>query len=241
MSNDESTQEENEDSGINITLGKVIAYPVGLFFILSGLAGLFTNLIAGVLILLGGIISLPIVRSKLKQSKGISMSRWATLGVVLILVVAGGFAFNPSGGQDTTTNQQSQPSQQTELVSASDDLVPTIDQFGSGWQGGTEGNNTAVYFNVETDTVVRYNVTVYESVSAAKSTLEERRPENRGTDSVSIGDSGYIYAVGDRSYVVQVRVSNAICRTQYSGGLAVATPETNSINFAERCVDSISN
>jgi hypothetical protein len=242
MSNGGTDQEGGDGGGINITFGKLIAYPVGLLLILSGLGALISNVVAGVLILLAGIIALPYVRAKLKQSKGIGINRWATLALVLVLVIGGGALLGPTSGGDTQVGggDGGQSSQQTDLVSESDNLVPTIDDFGSGWQGGEEGNNTATYLNVETDTVVRYNVTVYESVSEAQTAMEERRPENVGTDSISAGDSGYIYAVSDRGYRSQVRVANAVCFTGYNGGVAVATPETNAIDFAERCANAIS-
>ena len=63
MSNEDA---ENDNSGIDITLGKIIAYPVGVILILSGIAGLFSSVVSGVLITLSGIFALPYFRSKLK-------------------------------------------------------------------------------------------------------------------------------------------------------------------------------
>jgi hypothetical protein len=83
---------EADESGINITLGKLIAYPIGILLILSGVGAFASSTTSGVLILAAGIVSLPIVRSKLKQSQGIGINRWATLGIVIVLLIAGGAA-----------------------------------------------------------------------------------------------------------------------------------------------------
>ena len=57
---------ESDNSGIDITLGKLIAYPVGALLMLSGITSLFSSVVSGVLITLSGIIALPYFRSKLK-------------------------------------------------------------------------------------------------------------------------------------------------------------------------------
>lgn len=96
----DSPSDSDESGGINITLGKIVAYPISLLLILIGLAGLVTNVVGGILILLSGILGLPIVRAKLKKSQGVSINRWATVGLVFILVVAGGVVIGAGGNGD---------------------------------------------------------------------------------------------------------------------------------------------
>ncbi|GGI97986.1 hypothetical protein GCM10008995_04840 [Halobellus salinus] len=234
MSN--SSAEEEEDGGINITLGKLIAYPVGGLLILSGLGSLITNVVSGVLILLAGIIALPIVRTRLKRSQGVSINRWATVAIVVILIGAGGVMLSPDTGQNTGQNGDGG---EAELIDQSaDGLVPTIDSFEAGWQGGVEEENTATYFNSETDSTLRYNVTVYSSVSEAESAMEDARPENTGIDSVSIGGGGFMTVQGD-SYRIWVRTANGVCFTGYGAGVGVFSPESNAKDFAQRCEDEM--
>lgn len=228
MSN-EGTNED--DGGINITLGKLVAYPVGLLLILAGLGSLLTSVVSGVLILLAGVIALPIVRTRLKRSQGVSINRWATSAIVVVLIVAGGATVGPTG----PSSGQSGDGGQVESISQSDDdLVPTIDQFEAGWQGGVEEGNTATYLNSETDTTLRYNVTVYSSVSEAESAMEEARPENTASESVSIGESGYMTVQGD-SYRIWFRTANAVCFTGYGAGPGVFSAESNAKDFARQC------
>ncbi|MCQ4331948.1 DUF4352 domain-containing protein [Natronomonas sp. F2-12] len=101
----DSSEESSDDSGINITLGKIIAYPVGILLLLSGLGGFTQSVAAGVFLLLAGILSLPIVRSRLKQSQGIAINRWATVGIVIVLVIAGGSMIGGTGNGDTSSGE----------------------------------------------------------------------------------------------------------------------------------------
>lgn len=105
---DENNTGDDGKGGISITLGKLIAYPVGGLLILAGLVSLVLSVAGGVLILLAGIIALPIVRSRLKRSRGIAINRWATVGLVVVLVIAGSVALAGSGGgggEDITENE----------------------------------------------------------------------------------------------------------------------------------------
>lgn len=232
------SEKNNDDSGTNITLGKIIAYPVGGLLILSGIGSLFSSIVSGVLILLAGIIALPIVRGRLKQSQGISINRWATAFIVLVLIVAGGATLGPNAGQGSGDGGGGQ----AELISQSDDgLVPTIDQFDAGWRGGVEEGNTATYVNSESDETLRYNVTIYSSISEAESAMEEAKPERTATESVSIGEDGFMTVEGDSSYRIWVRTANGICFTGYNGGIGTLTPESNAKDLAEQCENKMTN
>lgn len=87
----EDTQEDESDesSRWDITLGKIIAYPVGGLLILAGIGGLVDSVAAGLVIIASGVIALPIVRQKLEKSQGIALSRWATVAIVLIAFLSG--------------------------------------------------------------------------------------------------------------------------------------------------------
>ena len=229
-----------DDSGINITLGKLIAYPVGALLILSGLGGLTSSLLGGVLILLSGILALPIARSRLKDQTGVGLNRWAASAIVLILMLAGGGAISAASNGDMNTDNTGDNGDGVQVIEQpATELLPTIDDFESGWRGGVEDDGTATYTNVENDQVVQYNVTVYGSVDEAQSALDSRQPDNTATSDVSIGDGGFMYPLSDNAYIVQFHERNAVCKTTYQGGIATFNPEGNAEDLAQTCADAI--
>lgn len=128
----ETNQSETEADRAWLEKGKsVIAYLVGAFLILSGLAGLGESPIAALLILMGGVVALPIVRSKLNGTQRVSISQWVAVVIVAGLVLSGATVLgattqtdpDPSGsspaGADpsTTENTQSDPGEtERELI-----------------------------------------------------------------------------------------------------------------------------
>jgi len=105
--NSDSTNERR------ITLGKIISYPVGALLLLTGLSVLVVgSFLSGVLIILSGALSLPIVRSKLKQDQGISLSRWATVAIVFTLVIAGGATMGDIGSDSDQPMETSEPTEE---------------------------------------------------------------------------------------------------------------------------------
>lgn len=237
------SESDDDDSGINITLGKLIAYPVGALLILSGLAGLVTSLLGGVLILASGVIALPIVRARLKDNTGVGINRWAASAIVLVLMLSGSAALGASGdGGGSLDDGSSNGGGGVQLIEQpATELLPTIDDFESGWRGGVEEDeeSTARYTNVESSEVVIYNVTVFDSVDAAESALEDRQPDDVATSDVSIGDGGYKYSLAESAYVIQFSERNVVCRTQYQGSIGTLDPEGNAENLAETCADAI--
>lgn len=232
------SQEDDEEGGINITLGKLIAYPVGLLVLLLSLAAFISSFVAGLVLLAAGLIALPIVRSRVKKRTGVRLNRWAASAIVIVLVVAG-VALIPAaddGGGTMSANNGGQ----TELISQSSaELVPTIEDFESGWRGSATDNGTAQYYNVETDESVLYNVTVHDTIEDAESELQRRSPENTATKEVDIGDGGYLYPITDRTYIVQFQQQNVVCETTYRGGMATLDREGSAEDLAQRCANAI--
>lgn len=236
MSDD--VEEEEESDGINITLGKLIAYPVGVALVLSGLAILILNPVAGILILLGGLLALPIVRSKIKAKQGIRLSRWATVAIVLVLVVAGGAMIDTSSNSGTEpVGSEGVDGEQQLIEKSPSDLVLQIEQVGSGWtKAGSESNETYAQseFLNDDDSYVSTSVEKYDTANQAAEeyrTRVEEVQETYGTDSVEIGDEGILYSQGDL-YTIIFRDANVVAEIQYDGELAV-TPEQNIKDYAE--------
>jgi len=230
-----------DDSGINITLGKLIAYPVGLFFILFGLLGMVISFSGGLLIVISGIFSLPVIRSKIKDKTGIGVSRWAASALVIVLFVAGAGLFGASSTDlDTEASANGGSSEVQTIDQPATELLPTIDDFDSGWRGGeVEDGGLVSYYNVESDAIVDYNVTVLDSVGEAQSELDSRQPTNIATSDVDIADGGFMYPLDDRSYYVQFRKKNVVCKTTYLGGSATFDAEGNAKDLAQKCANSI--
>jgi hypothetical protein len=229
---------DNSEGGVSITLGKIVAYPVGGILILSGLTSLISSVVSGILILLAGLISLPIVRGRIKQSQGIRISRWATVAIVVILVVAGGSLLGGGNGGSEET-----PGQPESISQSATGLAPTIDDFESGWQlieSNKEGNG-AQFLNSDelSSKIVVYDVTVYEDVQTAEEALQDDKPERTSTEEVSIGDGGYLYEEPGGIYVIQFRTANAVCYTGYNPGAGDFSVNSELRSHAERCEESI--
>jgi len=259
------------DSGINITLGKLIAYPVGLLLVLSGVFGMTISFSGGLLMFISGIFSLPVIRSKIKDKTGIGVNRWAASALVLILFVGGVGLLGASTTDletEASTNGGSgevqtidQPATETGASSTdleteastnggsgevqtidqpATELLPTIDDFETGWRGGEVEDGEVTYTNVETEAFVIYNVTVLDSVDEAQSELDSRQPSDIATSDVDIADGGFKYPLDDRSYIVQFRKKNVVCKTDYYGGGVTFDAEGNAQSLAQTCANSIS-
>lgn len=232
-------KDESDDSGINITLGKLIAYPVGVLLILSGLAGVGSSVLGGLLVLVSGILALPAARSRLKEQTGVGLNRWAASAVVLVLMIAGGSVI--SAAPSESVNTASDDGNNVQLIEQpATELLPTIDDFESGWRGGeVNDDGTVRYTNVESDEFVQYNVIVLDSVDEAQSELETRQPSNTATSDVDIAGGGFMYPLDDSAYIVQFRSKNVVCKTTYQGGLGTFDAEGNAEDLAQTCADSI--
>jgi hypothetical protein len=244
-SQDTSADEESDDGGLNITLGKIVGYIVGPLLILSALGGLAGgSVVGGLLLLLAGGISLPITRTKLKEKQGLSLSRWATVAVVLTLMIAGGAMLDTGGGGGAGAVDDGDGSQTIEKPAT--DIVIQLDQLGSGWTAaGSEGNDTHAvgqFYRSEDETVLRTTVDKYDSTDAASSEYETRVneiKENYGTDSVNVGNEAILYSISDATFVV-FRYSNIVVEVQYQKQFAL-DPEGQATGFAEDVVENANN
>lgn len=230
--------ESSGDGGLNITLGKIVGYIMGPILIFSALGGFIGgNIVSGILFLIAGSISLPIVRAKLKDNQGIGLSRWATVGIVLVLVIAGGVMVDTSGGGGAGP-ADSGGGDQTLIEKPATDIVLQLDQMGSGWtKAGEEGNEThaeAEFFRSEDSTYLGTVVDKYESTEAASDEYESREAEieeRYGTDSVNVGNEGLLYSI-DSSVWVVYRYSNIVVEVQYQKDFAF-DPDGQATDFAE--------
>jgi hypothetical protein len=237
--------EGSEDQTRRITLGKIIAYPVGILLLMAALGGFIQGqFLGGILILLGGIIALPIFRGRLSQNHNISLSRWATVVIVIVLVIGGGALLDPNASSPNSSNNDPGDSSGTDtpnlIEGPPETLLPTIEEFEPGWTANDdEAPNEATFYNVDTETLLIYNISIHDSVGDAQTELENRQPENRATDDVSVGDEGFLYKFDEQTVIIQFRIRNVVAKVEFLGGPGVLTPETNAENFAERLADSI--
>lgn len=184
----DNSSDSDESGGINITLGKIIAYPVSLLLILVGLAGLITNVVGGILILLSGILGLPIIRAKLKKSQGVSINRWATVGLVFILVIAGGVVIGAGGSGDTGDTGES------------GDTTVRTHQMGESFTVGDEGQS--IEYNVQNAYSTGYiNGPLERQEADGQYIILDLSMENVGDESVDITTNHFtIVDTQDRTF-----------------------------------------
>ena len=234
MSNEDA---ENDNSGIDITLGKIIAYPVGVILILSGIAGLFSSVVSGVLITLSGIIALPYFRSKLRQSQDISFSRWAVVGIVVLLVVAGGSTLD-TGGSSLSGSVND------EVIDVeAESLYITSSELEAGWNVQS-GETQWEYIDTEDDALVTINITSYDTVEIAEDSyqnqFEEQQDSGTSTESVNFGNEGFLFKQSDSYAVITYRAGNIVVTVQgITQGFSINDAEGRAENFAQDVEDNI--
>lgn len=228
--------EDDKEDGINITLGKMIAYPIGILLLLSGVAGLITSPLGGILLLLAGGLALPITRARLKDQTGIGINRWAASAIVLILIVSGGALLPSDSGGSLDTGD----SNGGEIIEQeASELTPSIDDFEDGWREVENQNGTADFVSPEASERVIYEITVYDSVEEAQSAVDSEEPDSVSTDDSGVGDGGFKYKVADKNYQITFHERNVVCSMEYGGDITVYSAESNAESFAETCSQSI--
>lgn len=222
--------DNEEDSGINITLGKLVAYPAGAILTVLGILYMLTNAqLGGLLITASGLFALPVIRRKIAEENGVSVNRWATIAIVLILVVAG-FALVPTDSTSTTSTPDD------ELIEANATaLVPTVEDFEPGWRGDAE-NGRGDYYNFESENSLIYNVTVYDSIEEAEEAFEAQKPERSSVGDADYGDEAYRYIPVTGVYDIRFRENNVVCVTRMQNGV---NPGDRVYEYAEKCEAAI--
>lgn len=224
-----------EDSGINITLGKLVSYPAGVLLTLLGILYILSTVfIGGVLITVGGLLALPVVRRRIKNETGISANRWATVAIVLVLAV-GGFAVVPT---DSDSSNSTGDSGDSELITSNaTSLVPTVDDFEPGWRSQGVEDGTGDFYDFENENSLFYNVTVYDSVEEAEAAFEAQKPERSSLGDADYGDEAYRYIPVTGVYEIRFRKSNVVCITRMQNGY---NPGDRVYEYAEKCENTIS-
>jgi len=250
--NTEPTQADTDGSaGLTNKFGKVGAYIVGVFLILSGLAVFADSVLAGLVLLAGGVLALPVVRSELKESQGIALGTWGAVAIVIVSIVAGG-ALAPSTDQTPSTEQnRANPAdtpttiEQQLIQKPATDLVIQLDQLEVGWSGGVDGNETYAegrFFQSQEDAILQTTVEKFDTVESGDEAYTERTEEiqnQHATESVNVGDEGILYITSNSAWVV-FRDANVVAEVRFTKEFATDREErvrkfTNKMyeNFAE--------
>ena len=228
---------ESDNSGINITLGKIIAYPVGVLLILSGIASLLSSVVSGVLITLSGIIALPYFRSKLKQSQNVSLSRWAVVGIVVLLVVAGGSTLD-TGGSSLSGGVNDEA-----IDAEPESLYVTSSELEAGWNVES-GETQWDYVNTESGALVTVNISSHDTVEMAEdsyqSRVEEQQDSGTSTESVNFGNEGFLIKPSDSYTVITYRAGNIVVTVEgITQEISLENAESMAENFAQDVENNI--
>lgn len=233
------------------TLGKLIAYPVGLLLILIGLIIAMGNAIGGGLIIIAGVICLPKVRAILTKTSGITPGPRVVVAVVLVTAGAGAALSSGGGGGnggdgangDATPTPTLTPEPTQLIEKPPDELLPTLEDLGEDWTDGETTDNERTFINTEIDnTSAVFRVTVYDSIDAAKTDFADRRTQLQDdgirTRDVKVGDEGFHYEPENDVNAVAFREQNVIGEVHYIGGIVV-TAESTSKELAQVLRDTI--
>jgi hypothetical protein len=240
---------------MDLTVGKVVSWLFGLGLILFGLIGFLFSVVGGLILLLVGVFLLPPVRTKLADEQNITFSRWLVVVIFLVgsiagLAVVGMNVPSDNGANTTNPNQnaggQSTPTPESNLIEKPpEQMLPTIDDFESGWRQNEQEDspaNQTTFYNVETSTIVVFDVMVFDSVEGASNEYDQRqasvREEGMSSESVSVGDQGFMHKFSDTYIFVNFRVDNVVGRVEFDGPETL-TPETNAVDFARLLQDTI--
>lgn len=120
--NNQSHEKETK----HITLGSSIAWIVGLFLSIGGLAMLFTKPLAGILILIAGLIALPIVNTEIRKQLNISLSGALRTVLVIILCIVSGVLMNNQTPTSQPVTQSVPPAPDTTAVVANPAPTPAV-------------------------------------------------------------------------------------------------------------------
>jgi len=107
-----SDNQSSEGTTKNITLGLILSWIVGVLFILAGIGAMVSNPIAGILILLGGLIMVPLLNEFLHKKYNVNLSGGVRFLIAIVLVGIG-IAISTSSAVEKAVNTANPPSTQT--------------------------------------------------------------------------------------------------------------------------------
>lgn len=235
----------NNDGGLNITLGKIIAYPIGILLILSGVGSLIESVAGGIIILFAGVLALPITRAKLKRSQGISINRWATGFIVIVLVIAGGSLLGGGGGGGGGfgSGVSDEP-----IDATTEEIMPEVDSLGSGWQIQEESEGSRTYIKTDPVVIVEVEMSKHGEIESAKEAYESRVNEETddgrlGTDESNYGNEGIIIEPPADRGIIVFRAGDFVVMLHAALGSENFTsdPIREAENVADIIMDNLSN
>lgn len=167
-----SDTQSSEKKNRNITLGKIVSYPIGFILIISGLGGTIESITGGMLIFTAGLISLPIIRALLKNNMNIHLTRWATITIVLIASFSGAIFL------DSGTSAQ---------INGSTDSTESIYSVGENF---TEGDITYRVTEVTIDDRLFIGTSEYGTGPESELVRVRMEMANEGTQAIDVPTTG---------------------------------------------------
>lgn len=243
-------------------LKTILSWVFAVIAFIFGISLAFVGGHLGLLLAAAGLFAIPRVRQFIEPYISISFSRRSVIAIIIVFSLVGllggaitanvsdgppetsaGSEQGPAGSEQDTPDEAPEPQQEIIEANASM-LLPTIEDFDSDWlEPGTDHYNSTNFYNTQTETTVVYEVTVYNSVADARSQLEDRKQsvtdDGYGTESVNVGNSGFMYKPGQDYIVIHFRQNNVIGKVEYLPGPGVLTPESNAVNLARKLNSAI--
>lgn len=234
---------------MKITVGKILSSAMAVLLIILGIFWLIEGQFVSGLIFLGtGAFASPATRARIAAESDIEFSRWIVIIVILGGTLGGAAIIDTDNSAQTSTldsvdESQPEPSSSNEeiVTTSAEQMLPTIDQFDSGWfAGGTNYNSTtqtAEASFLSDQEFVAYEVTKYDTVSEAEQAYDRRvsevRQDGLATDDGNKGDEGMLYKYSNTYVVIEFREKNVVSKVEYSNELAF-TPELNTDSMATK-------
>jgi hypothetical protein len=131
-----------------------------------------------------------------------------------------GTTTSSADGVETTSPTTAEQTSAPTIEGPPDELLPTIDDFDSGWaRDDVDQANETAFFKQDTGTHVSFAVQLHDKPEAAKAELEARRADVRerglATEEASVGDEGIRYEEGPDFITVEFRVQNIVAKMAY--------------------------
>lgn len=192
---------------MKITLASIIGYLFGIIAILLGLLFMFTNIISGAALVLAGLLALPAFRRRLRASANIEFSRWAMVGVIVLLTVVSVAVLGataPSSTADAENNGTT-----TETQENTETRTPTPEAAGTTSEPTADATATPSPATSQSASGLRMTA-VDASVSDPVTSLNIRwNAQTQPSVDPDTGDSTAYYAEDGRTFlVVRMQIEN---------------------------------